>query len=61
MSDEIATPETPQPAPKPGKAILPKGYVLTIGGKQFRMAMNAVIVGDRADMIAAGLTDEMIA
>lgn len=46
-----AEPELPEDA----RVILPKGYRLTINGKEFSLAMNTVLEGKRVDIVAAGL------
>jgi hypothetical protein len=43
---------------KPARTILPKGFKVTINEKPFSLAMNTVIEGQRADIVAAGLKPE---
>lgn len=54
MSDDPTPTEKPAET-KEARVILPKGTAITIGTLTLTLQMNAVVSGDRAQIVAAGL------
>lgn len=64
MSDDptnFPEPATAAPAPEEPsdvRTILLKGHTVIIDGKVFTLCMNAVVMGTRSNIVAAGLKPE---